>query len=511
MPHIARTSCHDSISVRFVAFLVLLFPHSCLLLLAKFVHYVFPVAPFLAPPVCHCFFFPLMRSQTKAALLIMFLHHTLGNLAGRCSHRPAGLRLEAKANNLCFDVSLGRPGRHPKPKVLATESSSMTRDRFACLGFSVDVQCVQVAYVTSKTGATATRLKIKAAARKNQFNINRHVLRFKALWHIYSHCSRGRRTVVLPGDLQTAIKFRKLHENTFKQCPALLVASLLGKELPWYSAIQDAWSQRTSGTACRRSGVRRSGVAESAVTDREVAEILQAAARLMVGVNRKVFVQNLGRNVSHHSGWLPFLLQRRLLKKRRGRPRGSGFLHFGGEGRYTVAPITSLVLSKVRAMSATGQVLLNLPAPRTMSEWRTSLQTTTQQATKSETSRKYQWPFLVRAALISKMRVSRVGQLECPRSLTVGALRGMFPDQKAHLTRFCKPSDTVAQLRKTLAYDGPLELLTMFLCFFCSRRMGNVSPESLQQSRSKLIKQREIYYREHNMAPHCCVLGSWAQ
>lgn len=360
----------------------------------------------------------------------------------------------------------------------------------------------QVAYVTSRTGASSTTLKIKAARRKSSVNTDRQLHRFKVLWHIYSHCSRGRRVVVLPGDLEAAIRFRKLHSSTFKQCPALFVASLRGKELPWYEALQKAWRQL--------KGVSRSGVTKSAVSYHDVATVLQGAARLMVGVNRKAFVENLGRNVSHHSGWLPFLLQKGLLRKWGGSSRRSGVLHFGGSGHYTIAPITATVLSKIQAMGATGQTLLNLAAPRTIQDWDAAVLKAKQDAPKSETSAQYVWPWLVRATLISAMRNSGVERLQCHRNATVSELSGLFPDQKQHLTRFAKTSDTITELTGNLAYDGPVELLTMYLCFFCSREMASVCPDKLERSQAELIRKREGYVNTHGLAPHAYILGRWA-
>ena len=158
----------------------------------------------------------------------------------------------------------------------------------------------------------------------------------------------------------------------------MFVASLRGKEGPWHQCIQKAWQQYEKGSV--RSGVPFSCLT---VSDEDVACLLQSAARGMVHVNRAPWVANVGRNVSHHSGWLMFLMQKGLLVKRRC-ARGPDVLKFSGRS-YKVAQVTKRILGKMSEMRRTGHVLLNMKTPRTMQEYRSIVKHATEQAPVSET------------------------------------------------------------------------------------------------------------------------------
>lgn len=278
----------------------------------------------------------------------------------------------------------------------------------------------------------------------------------------------------------------------------------MGKEPPWHDSIQKAWHEylQKSHKSCP-------GVPASAVPDKDVASILQSAARGMAGVDRSRFIQNVGRNVSHHSGWLAFMLQRKLMRKHRG-SRRSGVLTFASK-HYKLSKITPSALSKIAVMGSTGKVLLNLQVPRNIEQWKSSMQQATSQVPTSVSKCGYHWPWLVRMAMISAMRVEGIKRLEFAKDLDVRYLHNLFPDQKNHLARFAKPTDSVHSLCKRLGYDGPLELLTMHLCFFCSRTMEHVCPKKVHRLRESLVKKCERYEQEHGLVPHCSIVRSWVQ
>ena len=357
----------------------------------------------------------------------------------------------------------------------------------------------QVAYVSSKTKESVRSLRKRATKRKTKDNVDRQVMVFKSLWWIYSHTSTGLRCEVLPGDLQATIDYRKSSAKSFAKCPALFVASLRGKEGPWHQCIQKAWQQYEKGSV--RSGVPFSCLT---VSDEDVACLLQSAARGMVHVNRAPWVANVGRNVSHHSGWLMFLMQKGLLVKRRC-ARGPDVLKFSGRS-YKVAQVTKRILGKMSEMRRTGHVLLNMKTPRTIQEYRSIVKRATEQAPVSETKNKYTWPWLLRSSLISAMRLAHVNRLRAPANFLLKDLCNVFPDQKRHLKRFGKPSASISEVCHTLGYDGPLELLTYFLCTFCSTTVSGICPEHTHKNRSRLIRARESYQSQHGLAPHCAVL-----
>ena len=362
---------------------------------------------------------------------------------------------------------------------------------------SLTLTRLQVKYVTARTKTKASELEKQAVSRKSHGNLSKQAARFKALWRVYSRNRHGRRCEALPSDLKAAIQFRRKHGQVFRRCPALYVASLKGKETPWYQAVQSAWQDY-----CKCSGVPT-----SSVPDADVAAILQSAAQKMEGVDRTMFTQNIGRNVSHHMGWLAFMLSKKLLRKHKG-SRRSGVLTFG-ENSYQKAPITKRARLIMSDMHATGSVLLDLPVPRSTDDWNACIAHAQQMAPKSEVRNPYHWPWLLRSSMISAMRVARISRLQCPKDFTIGKLRRMFPDQRQHLTRFGQPSDTVRKLCTTLGYDGPVELLTMHMCMFCSKTMEHVCPQQVHESHDSLVSKREHYEQVNGVVPHCSWVGRW--
>lgn len=353
----------------------------------------------------------------------------------------------------------------------------------------------QVAYVSSQTKMRGAQLEKAAFQRKSAKNLDRQIKLFRSLWWVYSHCSAGRRCEVLPGDVTAMMKYKNLLADAFERCPGLFVALLRGKEGPWYAAVLVAW-----GRYCKRSAVPKS----SDVPAEGLAFILQSAAREMTFACRDRWTENVGRNVSHHSGWIALLLQKGLLRKAQS-ARKLDLVKVSG-GIYKIAPVTAAVLSNMQKMSAAGKVLLEMKVPRTACEWRARVTQAAKDAPRSETRNRYIWPWLVRLALIISMRAAGVKRLQVPKDLRVRDLHGLFPDQKQHLKRFGPSETPFKEFAKKIGYDGPLELLTMHLCFYCSCTMAGYCPEEVHKNRRLLVRNREQYESEHGLAPHCAVL-----
>lgn len=356
----------------------------------------------------------------------------------------------------------------------------------------------QVSYLQTSTKKSRRQLTARAKA-SNLYQKGprakrvQRCARFCELWHVYSHDSKRRRVEALPGDLATGITCHGKHAKMFDDSPALLVASLRGKEGPWKKGLWSSWK------------LKRPGVPSSAES---TAALLGSTACAMQDVDREVWVKNVGLNVSHHSGWLAYLQQVGFLKKsgnRRKRQRQQS-IHVG-EQTYDVAQATDTrVLKKVEEMACVGSALQNLTTPRSWSAWREALEEADEARPRKDKSNGYTWPWLVRAHLISSMRSKGISKLSWSReSVTIDDLSGAFPDQKKHVKKMAN-SMLVKDLLEDLSYDGPLELLTMFLCFFCADGMDRYPADWIKTNRAKLIQMREDYHKRTGLHPHCAVL-----
>jgi len=91
---------------------------------------------------------------------------------------------------------------------------------------------------------------------------------------------------------------------------------------------------------------------------------------------------------------------------------------------------------------------------------------------------------------------------------SVGAFGRSFPDQNKWLHKFsqhCK-TDEINQLCKAIGYDGPLELLTMYMCLFAAKDLQRTSPSDVEQNQTKLSRALARFCAKHSLAPHPAVL-----
>ena len=73
----------------------------------------------------------------------------------------------------------------------------------------------------------------------------------------------------------------------------------------------------------------------------------------------------------------------------------------------------------------------------------------------------------------------------------------MFPDACGWISKFAKSNATVAKLRSVLGYDGPIEMLSMYLCVLCSVSMHKFLPERLQAVSSELQRRAHASRSKH--------------
>ena len=72
----------------------------------------------------------------------------------------------------------------------------------------------------------------------------------------------------------------------------------------------------------------------------------------------------------------------------------------------------------------------------------------------------------VRSKLIIGMRHDGLSSLVVAKADAVQLLMDAFPDRKQWLVQLAAPEDKISKLVKYLGYRLPVELLTMYLCFY---------------------------------------------
>ena len=285
---------------------------------------------------------------------------------------------------------------------------------------------------------------------------------------------------------------------------------MLGKDRPWKRALHVVWRSKSRSSVV--SGPDNS------------CDVLRDAAICMGDQDCSVWSVNVGRSVSHHSGWLSLLQRRVILKKvrsknggvpkRRSSVCGSRRLYLGsGQSCYAIAmSSTPTTIRALGQMAAVGKVLLSLKAPRNIQDWLRSVQVASESVSEAERRNGYLWPWLLRIRLLTLMRNDGIKRLASGEGTLLSDLLGAFPDQKGWLQKLAPPgAHTVSELTESLNYDGPLELLTMYMCLFLGRGMKQFSPAWIDMHRAELIQKRELYAATHALPPHCFVLCSMVQ
>ena len=307
---------------------------------------------------------------------------------------------------------------------------------------------------------------------------------------------------MLPGDAAAAVEHTTLSAAMYTSHPALLVACLRGKDRPWKQALLAAWRAQRSGKV-------------------DAGDVLRDAATRMSNRNMAMWTLNVGRNVSHHSGRLAMLQQKGIVKKLRpGRSKVRGKLSasrrlvfgVGGTNQYVVQPSTALSRRAIANMTVVGQVLLDMQAPRTLRDWQQVVRLATQRVGTAERQNPYMWPWLSRVRLLTLLRSAGTRKVTAGADTLIADLAGAFPDQKKWLQKLAPPGAVkLSELTDVLCYDGPVELLTMYLCLFLGGGMDKFSPAWLDQHRAPLIRRREQYTASEGLPPHCFVLCSLEQ
>ena len=164
-------------------------------------------------------------------------------------------------------------------------------------------------------------------------------------------------------------------------------------------------------------------------------------------------------------------------------------LHFGGGSAYSVVPYSSKTHAPAfRRLSRLQALFTAIDTPTTLHAWVKGLDMTN--ATAPEHADTYSLTWLYRAVMLSECRAAGVKALRVSPGDTVGLLRNGFPDQSDWLGRFATSGESIKKLLKRLAYDEPIELLTVDLCILGGLREWSAT--SIEKSLKKIQRQRGL-------------------
>ena len=167
-------------------------------------------------------------------------------------------------------------------------------------------------------------------------------------------------------------------------------------------------------------------------------------------------------------------------------------LHFGGAAAYTVVPYSAAKhVPAFRPLSRLQRLFTATELPTTLSEWVKGLEITNAILPKNADSYSLTW--LYRAVMHSELRAAGVSSLRVSPGDTVSLLKNGFPDQSDWLGRFAKDWESIKKLMKRLAYDEPVERVTMDLCILGGLQEWGAT--MIEKSHKKIQHQRGLMDR----------------
>lgn len=266
-----------------------------------------------------------------------------------------------------------------------------------------------------------------------------HRLRFQLMWAIYS----GK----VPGDL--ADLFQSSHtKDVMNKCPELLLAMVVAK----YGPHREALAASAAELAGQRAGTEP-------VT--WLHAVLQRAIQMLSGtVLSDVWVLNVGRGTTHHSGLVTFAVcSLRMLRSCSKQAKGALCLGRSGQ-RYKVVN-TKAVERRLASLAKFGHAMAKAKAPRTTGQWTAEMQKLQAAARgivglRGPTAYRTMW--VIRSWLVYLMRQAKVSRLQLDAAESVSSFAKLFPDNRAWVAKLAgrgKLQKPMAQIFADLGCPSP--------------------------------------------------------
>ena len=333
--------------------------------------------------------------------------------------------------------------------------------------------------------------------------LEQHVLRFQQLWSIYR--GDNPKEPKVPGDLAD------LFQRASKEGPTLLSTGgglilpfVLAKYGPHRDVMEATWADLA----------RRSPKADPVqLTYNVLAATLRKLHRQTL---RKAWMENVGRNTTHHGGLIPFAV--RSLGILRPATDDNGAIQLGLGGRsFHLEKLSALMKLRISTMVSFGQAMLETSAPSSAQDWAQEVSRLQQAAMGPprvcglQGPQSYRTLWVIRCWLLWRMRQAGTTHLRLPQDFSVRDFSGCFPDQKSWALRLAnrRVSAPLADVLSKLQYTGPPELFTMFCCLWgCNnlrQQLQELGDKWIEVNRSTLLEARRT-----TLSPPCRMLRSFS-
>ena len=370
---------------------------------------------------------------------------------------------------------------------------------------------LKAAQWTAKQRRTSVKALLKGSA---LHGCRQYQFRLATVVHIYGGGSE------VPGDAQHLRQHAHSMEAIIEQEPAMEILDCQSKYGPFRTAQVDVfrtsppWSKVQKSNAWVKKLQEGYGpVRQSRLLDLQqrygedvvvrahgLLGVLRRTSEAIEGTDLTCWVTNCGRNVAHHSGFIPMLIRFKVLRKV---PKSSvSSLSLGSiTGRRYKLRTDNLLeaLSKLCKLIVLADAIKRskVRGPRSCSAWIKAFRNLSDIVQKNPcpgmndvTSYLPLWT--MRAILLRRMYAAGTPRLQLDNS-SFSDFASTFPDQNKMLEKIVeiKPSMTCKAAMKMSGYTGPLELMAMYLCFL--KGVDRTSTVFFCKNMGLLMKTRADY------------------
>ena len=154
-----------------------------------------------------------------------------------------------------------------------------------------------------------------------------------------------------------------------------------------------------------------------------------------------------------------------------------------------------------------GMVLRTLNIPKTNTEWMKAMrQANAGAAYFGIPTPDYQWPWLVRAYLITEMRHQGIQRLRIDRDWGIDEIKeALKPDQCSWLDRWLTSavaSNSLNKLLRALACNEPLDMLSCFVCILGDNNVARTPTGEVRKHMQIIIRARKAHCADHAWEAH---------
>ena len=374
---------------------------------------------------------------------------------------------------------------------------------------------------TSKQRRTSVKALMKGS---KVYGIRKYQLRLATVVQVYGGGSE------VPGDAEFLHQTAQSMDAIIEQEPAMEFLDAQGKYGPYRATQIDifrtspAWSKvQRSKAWVKKLQEEYDPVPQSKLLDLQkrcgedvlvrahgLLQILRRTTEAVHGTDLTCWVTNCGRNVSHHSGFIPMLLRFKVLRKVPKSSVDSLDLGSATGRRYKLRNNNLLeVLGKlcklIKLADAVRNLMSKVQGPRSCSGWTKAFRDLSDVVQKNpcpgmNNITSYLPLWTMRVILLRRMYATGASRLHLDDS-SFKDFASTFPDQKKMLQNIVKIKQgvTCKEAMKASGYKGPAELMAMYLCFL--KGVDRTSTDFLRKNVGLLKKTRADYKKQHLQNP----------